>query len=141
MTVIWNDSFLTGHKEIDDDHRTILLFINGVEYEIKKGIKANKLRQSIDALIIEIEEHFKREERVMRELGAPLSSIEKLKDEHQILWREGNLILETLHSTALEKNEKDRCLEILGKLEKWFVLRITEEDMIIKEILAKTNAP
>lgn len=137
MTVVWDDSYLTGHKEIDDDHRTILLFINGIESEIKKGAKENTLRQDIDALIIEIEEHFKREEHVLRELSAPLSSIEKIQEEHQTLWREGRLLLETLHSASLGKNQIDSCLEVLGRFEKWFIFRITVEDMIIKEILSK----
>lgn len=140
MTVDWNDSYLTGHKEIDDDHRTILLFINGIEYDVKSGANVNTLRQSISSLIGEIEEHFKREERVMKELGAPLSSIKKIQEEHQILWEKGSLILEELYSTKLEKNQKDKCLEIVKNLEQWFVLRITEEDMIIKELINKTQS-
>ncbi len=140
MTVDWNDSYLTGHKEIDDDHRTILLFINGIEYDVKSGANVNTLRQSISSLIVEIEEHFKREEQVMKELGAPLSSIKKIQEEHQILLEKGSLILEELYSARLEKNQKDKCLEIMKNLEQWFVLRITEEDMIIKELINKTRS-
>lgn len=137
MAIDWDDAYLTGHKEIDNDHRTILLFINGIEYDIKSGAKFSTLRQSISALIVEIEEHLKREERVMRELGAPLSSIEKIQEEHQVLWKEGNLLLREFSATV-EKNQKNECLGILTRLEQCFVHRITVEDLIIKELVNKT---
>lgn len=64
------DSMRVGHPEIDDDHETLFAFANDIRDALRNDdrVQAAKLA---DGLIDEIIDHFKREEKVLFEVGYP----------------------------------------------------------------------
>lgn len=64
------DSMRVGHPEIDRDHETLFAYANDIRDALRRDdrVQAAKLA---DGLIDEIIDHFKREERVLIEVGYP----------------------------------------------------------------------
>ncbi len=70
MQIEMLEAFLTGHSEIDDDHRQLVDVINLVN----EAIAANELKQCrnlLNSFVDVAKDHFAREEAILRQAGFP----------------------------------------------------------------------
>src|SRR5450631_816248 len=64
----WSDDLDVGNAFIDDDHRHLIALLNMVSFAIKSGKGKLVLGALLSDLIQYTQEHFKREEAVMRNI-------------------------------------------------------------------------
>ena len=70
MKVEMLEAFLTGHPDIDDDHRQLVEMINLVSDAIESN-ELNQCRKLLDSFVEVARNHFAREEVILREVGFP----------------------------------------------------------------------
>lgn len=70
MKVEMLETFLTGHPEIDNDHRKLIDLINLVDEAIS-GEEYNECKQLLDSFVDFARGHFEREEKILIEIGFP----------------------------------------------------------------------
>jgi len=62
--VQWNDALVTGHAEIDADHKKLVSYVNELHEALSKGKGKDVLGPILDKLIVYTRQHFAREEMV-----------------------------------------------------------------------------
>jgi hemerythrin-like metal-binding protein len=65
---IWIDDLCTGSKLIDDDHRSLIEFVNAFYQCMESGESNRRVSKAMSALIAYTGEHFAREEAAMRRI-------------------------------------------------------------------------
>ena len=60
----WNDALVTGHAEIDADHKKLVSYVNDLHEALSKGKGKDVLGPILDKLIVYTRQHFAREETV-----------------------------------------------------------------------------
>jgi len=123
--VQWDDSLVTGHSMIDDDHRRLFGYIDELHDAMVKGAGAEAVATVVAQLADYTREHFGREEKMMalggyaeREahLAAHRDFIAKVDDfRRRVDQRSGTVTIEIL--TFL----RDWLLEHIAKVDKHFV--------------------
>jgi len=71
----WDPSFVTGHAQIDADHRLLFQQLNRLDLAIRRGSAEHELLEVLDFLLRYARDHFAREEQVMREIQCPISGV------------------------------------------------------------------
>ena len=77
----WSDEMSVGVPLIDSDHRALIGFINDLHDALESGDELAVLGETLGKLVVYIEFHFKREEKVMQACGFP--HIETHRGEHR----------------------------------------------------------
>jgi hemerythrin-like metal-binding protein len=67
----WNDSLVTGHPLIDNDHRQLIASLNELELALQKGAGKEQIGKILDFLNRYTREHFRREEAHMKHVACP----------------------------------------------------------------------
>ncbi len=68
----WTDELNTNIRAIDNDHRLLVEIINGLHDAVRGGaVDEAGAEQGLTALVLYIEDHFRREEAFMRASGYP----------------------------------------------------------------------
>ncbi len=123
--VQWDDSLLTGHSMVDDDHRRLFGYIDQLHDAMVKGAGAEMVAEVVARLADYTREHFGREEKMMalggyaeREahLAAHREFIDRVEDfRRRVDQRSGTVTIEIL--TFL----RDWLLDHIAKVDKHFV--------------------
>jgi len=71
MIIEWDSSLETGVAEIDADHRNLVRLINDLDMMLSQGVDPARFGGVIDTLIDYAENHFRREEEMLENLGYP----------------------------------------------------------------------
>ncbi len=124
----WKESFSTGIKKIDDEHRELVRMIDRLEKAMERGEAEDILGPVLKNLVEYVRFHFRNEEEVMAKTGFP-----DLK-RHRVLHR--NLVNEV--ASILNDLKKDRLWtvpELVGFLQHWLVDHILGEDVRIGQHL------
>ncbi len=124
----WKESFSTGIKKIDDEHRELVRMIDRLEKAMERGEAEDILGPVLKNLVEYVRFHFRNEEEVMVKTGFP-----DLK-RHRVLHR--NLVNEV--ASILNDLKKDRLWtvpELVGFLQHWLVDHILGEDVRIGQHL------
>lgn len=68
----WTDEFKTNIRAIDNDHRLLVDIVNGLHEAVSDGrVDETAAEQGLTALVLYVEDHFRREEAFMRASGYP----------------------------------------------------------------------
>jgi hemerythrin-like metal-binding protein len=98
----WNESLSVGIREIDDDHKNLLVLLATLQIEVKKEASPQVVERAMRDLMNYTQWHFRHEERLMQthrypgyrahktEHGELISQVEAL---HQRFVKEGPVIL------------------------------------------------
>jgi hemerythrin-like metal-binding protein len=118
----WDDSLVTGHAVVDNEHKKLINLINTLYNAMSMG-KGNAVLSNILAeLRTYTVEHFTREEFIME--AKKDMNIEKHKNEHKYFVSEVNKFTEY-------KNKKKVAItiEVLTFLKEWLINHIKNTDM------------
>ena len=119
--IIWSDRFRLGHDEIDRQHQQIIAVINELFSAISANAAASEVESILGELVDYTEQHFAREEELMRERGFPnLAKHKRLHDELARRTRE-------LNSAAMH-NKSETANEALEFLKEWWIDHILLKD-------------
>jgi hemerythrin len=124
----WQEKFLIGVPELDDDHRMLFDLVDQVHEAYARGRIEDDLERVFGILMDYVESHFRREEDFMRDRG--YAGLDEHQGHHGRLKAE----LEDLHRRFLAR-EPGLALELLAFLKNWLHFHIMEEDMRYKEAL------
>ena len=85
-TIAWSDDFITGHSDVDSDHRKLLALFN--EFSIRVSARQGDI--AVHDMLEELKDytlyHFSREERLMQESSYP--EYERHKKMHDTFTRQ-----------------------------------------------------
>lgn len=123
----WNDRFSVGHAEIDKQHKKLFKLVNNVADLVKMGITP-ELKKIIADLTSYTLEHFRFEEKVMRDSGYKdlASHIKK----HEDLVKEVSAL-----QLKLKAGERVSMMSVTRFLADWLTNHIMKEDMEYKPFL------
>lgn len=62
----WDDSFLIGIAELDDEHKTLIDDINKLHEELTGNNERSEIKACLGEIYVRMEAHFALEERVMK---------------------------------------------------------------------------
>lgn len=70
--IAWNETYETGHKMVDDDHKRLFASLNELDAAMKRGAGSQKIAEIIGFLNSYTREHFAREEKHMLAVKCPV---------------------------------------------------------------------
>src|SRR3546814_6543093 len=122
----WSNSFSIGVEPLDADHRTLVQWINQICAYWRDGQRAQAL-QALDSLSALADEHFQREEALLRKLSG-YREVEATAGEH------GKRLY---HLTALRRrfcktDDADDLRRLCNEVIDWFVRQSVGHDAAIK---------
>jgi hemerythrin-like metal-binding protein len=120
----WNPNLSTGHDDIDDDHRLLIDAMNRVYDALMQGDCAPVLHQALTTLQSYVDQHFRREEAWMRQLGYP--DVAQHMREHDTLRGQVERLLGLSSQTA-----EHLGVEMLVVLKNWLIGHIGKADRAI----------
>lgn len=136
MNLEWKNEYTVGVKEIDDQHKKIIMFIN----ELDNGIHGEDTKGVIHEIIINLNDyakfHFSTEEKYFDQFNY------EDKEEHTKRHRDYEVKVVDLEKKILELKGEDAtrlAFEILDFLEDWWVNHILYEDKEYTELFNKNG--
>ncbi len=124
----WKDSFSTGIKKVDDEHKVLVGMIDRLEKAMERGEAEEVLGPVLRNLVEYVRFHFRNEEEVMARINFP--DLRRHKVLHRDLVNEVARILNDL--------KRDRLWtipELVGFLQHWLADHILGEDVKIGQYL------
>lgn len=119
--VKWTDKFSVGIKEIDNQHRGLVIIINELFTYMSDGKAKDKLNEVFDHLTDYTRKHFSTEELMLYKYAYP--DIDQHKSEHKKFIEK----LENLKSD-FSNNKITVSLEVLNFLKDWLINHIQKSD-------------
>lgn len=129
----WNDALLVGNRMMDDDHRRLVALINEVAECVVASANAATVCDAIARLIDATEEHFAREEAIMRETGDP-NAIVHARD-HGVLLTQVKILATLIGDGTLEVS-----VDLLRFFRGWLVKHIGNADRVLIQHVASIPA-
>lgn len=121
MTAVrWSPNLSVGSEEIDSEHAKLIDLLNALASEIEAGGGHDAIRERLDSLIAETEQHFRHEEAIMdRESYPELGYHQRI---HQALIQEIAEFRDSLDD-GMEIGS-----EITDFIKNWLISHIMESD-------------
>jgi len=124
----WQNSFSTGIKKIDEEHKILVQLLNKLESSIASEDEERVIALVLRDLVDYVKFHFKSEEEVMKKINFP--DLHRHKKLHKNLVHEVATILVDL------KNGRDWSgQELIAFLQHWLMEHIIGEDLKIGQYL------
>ncbi len=124
----WKNSFSTGIKKVDDEHKILVNMIDRLEQAMNKGESEEVMGYVLKNLVDYAKFHFKSEEKIMANIGFP--GLNRHRVLHKDLVNEIAGIL-----IDLKKDRMWTIPELVGFLHHWLVDHIIGEDREIGRYL------
>ena len=124
-TIDWQDDFLVGHNEIDEEHRTFVQLIQQLE-----TCRDAEVLQNLKELISGTEMHFAFEDRLMVEMNFPPRDCHM--EEHQAVLKSGYEVLDLVN-----KGKYETARRYASELAKWFPAHVAQLDSALAHWITK----
>jgi hemerythrin len=118
----WSDDLAVGNTFIDNDHKKLIDMVNRLHVVMQEGKGKDVLDKVLHNLIAYTQEHFRREEDLMRNLR--FDGFHEHKEEHEKLL---NQVLEL--QKKFESGAATLSIQVLHFLRDWLVNHIGKSDM------------
>jgi len=118
----WSADFEIGIGAIDTDHRMLFDTIKQLGEYIAKAQGAERIRATINSLLLYVNEHFEREERFLRRAGYPDFIAHKMEHDH---FRDSIFSLHEYHSQNPDAIDAQKVVTFL---EGWLLNHILKVD-------------
>lgn len=121
----WNESFYTGVRKLDDQHKKIIDMINKLIEMGDLEVNSESISNTLQKMTEYSQEHFDTEEKFMLEYNYPEYSTQK-EQHREFIKKTAIFCFETMnYKTSVPK-------EILIYLKEWWVSHILASDMKYK---------
>lgn len=133
MTILWRPAMAVGHDMIDADHQQLVDLINTVELTLRAAGGEASLSATLDLLTKYAQDHFEREENLMRSLQYR-RTVEHRKAHRDLRARLDKLRvdIEAAKSPATQPADVERLVALLRS---WLLDHVLKEDMLLKPVL------
>lgn len=123
----WSEAMSVGLPVLDSDHKALINLINSLHDELELGEDSSNLDKIFEQLVIYVDYHFAREERVMHACDYP--AFEDHQEEHRKLAQEMHYI----RDRHIRGGETPIGQELLRFLKDWLNHHILMQDMHYKK--------
>ena len=121
--IAWDDSLLTGNEDVDKQHHQIFELLSGLVSACEDGTAADKLKQTLAALVDYTVKHFADEEALQIEYSYP--GYEQHREKHEeFKVTVGNLVQRFVESGSSAELSRD----LNRILVKWLIQHIKSDD-------------
>lgn len=117
----WSDDLAVGNSFIDGDHRKLIDMANRLHVVMQEGRGKEVLAKVLSNLITYTQEHFKREEDLMRKLC--YADVDDHRHEHEKLLQQ---VIDLQHK--FETGAVTLSIQVLHFLRDWLIHHIGESD-------------
>lgn len=117
----WSEDLAVGNNLIDGDHRKLIDMANRLHEVMQEGRGKDVLGKVLNNLIVYTQEHFKREEELMRKLR--FDGLDDHKHEHEKLLEQ---VLDM--QQKFERGAVSLSIQMLHFLRDWLIDHIGESD-------------
>ncbi|HYC41612.1 MAG TPA: bacteriohemerythrin [Noviherbaspirillum sp.] len=125
----WSNELAVGNSFIDGDHQKLIDMVNRLHALMSEGKGKDVLDKVLHNLITYTQEHFRREEDLMRKMGYP--GLEEHKAEHE------KLLLQVLElQKKFQSGAATLSIQVLHFLRDWLINHIGKSD---KELALATH--
>lgn len=118
----WSDDLAVGNTFIDNDHKKLIEMVNRLHQLMSEGKGKDVMHKVLHNLISYTQEHFRREEDLMRNIRYP--GFFEHKEEHEKLVAQ---VLDLQHK--FESGTATLSIQVLHFLRDWLVNHIGKSDM------------
>ena len=126
----WSEAMSVGVPVLDSDHRALIDLINALYDGLEFGDEPAKLDAVFERLVIYVDYHFAREERVMDACGYP--GAETHREEHEKFAQD----IHYIRDRHIRGHETDVGQDLLNFLKDWLNSHILIQDMHYKKYAA-----
>lgn len=125
--IAWAKIFESGVPEIDAEHKVLFDIANQFYDKIRRGDEEQVIFETLNKLVRYAENHFRREEALLEEIGYPPEKVEHHKATHQKLI---NQIFEVYETQYEISNSRliDQPEKVKNFLTDWLIMHILTED-------------
>ncbi len=117
----WNEKFITGVKEADEQHKKLVSLINQLYDAMREGKGKEVIDLIIDELVKYADYHFKTEETLMSKYGYP--ELESHKREHELFVQKVQEFVE-----KEKKGSLTLTMDVMNFLKNWITNHILGSD-------------
>lgn len=117
----WRDEYCTGNPMVDAQHRHLFVIVNKLHDAMLEGHGADVLTQTLDELVHYTVEHFRDEEKLMRDNNYP--EYAKHKEMHESITKDVLALLE-----KQKQHKQFLSIEVSKFLTSWLIHHIKGED-------------
>ena len=133
-TLPWGDVWMTGHPEIDTDHKKLVELVNDLTRAVANNQGREIIGTVLKGLIDYTGQHFKREEAVWQQGNLP--SATDHKSVHDALIRQVSEFEQAYKNGTSEMSE-----ELLNFLRSWLIDHVFQSDKMCANIIRKLAIP
>ena len=130
----WKPEMSVGLTRLDDDHKGLIAIINRLAGSLGGDDLNTGVQQALTALLRYTEQHFSREEAVLRIVD--YSALKQHREEHKRFVRE----LQELRADFVTLQDTEQREKLLTFLKDWLTHHILIEDMAYKDRVAGDKA-
>lgn len=123
MGLAWDDSFVLGIDEIDQQHRSIVEHFTKFSEAVQDGSAKDVLAEMATFLVEYAQLHFATEERYMLRYEYP--RIEEQRSEHGDFTRDAAELVKKIQE---EGASRELSLALTGKLVRWVIQHVRNHD-------------
>ncbi|MFQ5684799.1 MAG: bacteriohemerythrin [Candidatus Binatia bacterium] len=77
MALRWDERYVTGERQVDEQHKELFEFLNRLEEQIQKGAPPELVEKTLQFLGTHAKTHFSYEETCMMRYGCPFAAQNK----------------------------------------------------------------
>ncbi len=119
----WSNDYSVGVRLIDIDHKNLFEIINTLHAGIARGLSTGQLGIAIAGLMRYVDEHFEREENLMRDYGYP--GLAQHREVHRDMIRK----IYAIRKMQISRPASIDPIKFIGFLEVWLKDHIFAEDL------------
>lgn len=80
--MIWNEDWACGNALIDEAHKTLLIYANGIVAMMQQDVPSDELMKAFDQLLNHVASHFEEEEAILKQVEYPASTFHERFHQH-----------------------------------------------------------
>jgi hemerythrin len=128
----WDDSFRTGHAQVDQQHQELFQMVNELHDAIVAGKGKEVIKPTLEKLAKYTVQHFITEEALMTKIGYPHLAVHKRK--HEDLTKKATEVIEGYNS-----GKNVLTITLSQFLSDWLRHHINEDDKALARFLKEKN--
>ena len=132
----WNDNYLLGNEQVDNQHRKLFELVNSLVDSCDEETATDELRSTLNFLLRYTVQHFEDEETLQIQSNFPEY------EEHKKLHENFKITVRDLVQRFIDSNSPEQLRHDVKKiLVRWLIHHILEEDKKIGRWLNKEETP
>jgi len=123
MGIVWDESFVLGIDEIDQQHRSIVEHFTSFSEAVQSGSAKDTLAEMAAFLVEYAQLHFATEERYMLQYEYP--RIGEQRSEHESFTRDAHELQKRIEE---EGASRELAIALTGKMVRWVIQHVRNHD-------------